>query len=446
MSGLLRPYQREDVEFSLGLSPVRLLNLNDTGLGKTIETIETIRLHPRHDRVVVMCGKSLLGKWRDEFVKWGHTGLITVVSGDSGSKAKRYEMIGSWASGVLVVNYETMRAFLLEYGRLFKCDWFVIDEAHHIKNRKSGLTELLRKFIYAENRVLLTATPTDGNPADYWALLAFLFPNRYTSYWRFADKYCNLVPNGFTAKAYSGPKNLDELKAELAPFTIQRQKRDVLSELPPVTVERVDVTLDKTSLKHYKAIKTNGLTKTDDGELIIADNSLAKMTRLRQLCSHPIVLGIGGNNSPKSDYLTEVIEGATRPVVVYSDFEEVVSHLSSIIPWPSVSITGQIKGKARDRAVAAVNGGQVKVCFITRAGGEGLDLIGADRLVFYDLPLSQIAYRQVMGRLDRIGQENPVLVTRLITKGSIEERVLALVESKVSYTDDMIIKELSAAL
>jgi SNF2 family DNA or RNA helicase len=446
MSNVLRVYQIQDIEFSLSKSPVRILNMNDTGLGKTVETVVTIAYHPRNERVVVMCGKSLLTKWAEEFRKWGKMDNITIVSGETkGGKKGRADIIDGWSQGVLIVNYETMKTYLHDRGKLFTCDWFVIDEAHKIKNRKSQITTAIHQFVHAENRVLLTATPTDGNPSDYWALLAFLFPNRYTSFWQFSDKYCRYIDNGFTTRAYAGPRNTNELKKELAPFTICRPKREVLADLPPVTTETISFDLPKKLTKTHKAIKVDGLAKDDKGGLIIADNPLAKMVKLRQLCSVPAILDLS-DTGPKWDYLTEVIEGASRPIVVYSPFEESVSRLAASLPCDSVAITGQTTTTMRDRAIKAVNEGQTKVCFITDAGGLGIDLIGADRLIFYDLPLSQIMYHQVLGRVDRIGQENPVLISRLVTNNTIEQRLVSLLDSKIKYTDQMLIDELSSWL
>lgn len=439
----LRDYQSEDVERVLSKAPVRWLLEHDTGLGKTVIAIEAMKRHPRNQKIMIVCGNSLLLKWRKELsVWWPDSPPVRVVSPElTGTRRQRENSIMEYlelSSGVLITNYNSVSSYFSDFPLVLTLDWFVLDEAHHIKNRQIDLAKRLHRYIFAENRLLLTATPTDGNPADYWSLLRLLFPNQYTSYWKFANNYCKFFDNGFSEFAYAGPKNQKALKAELADKIIRRDKRKVLLDLPPVTSETINLTMTLKQAKAYEALKSKGMVKTSR-ELIIADNPLTKRVRLRQLTSTPQLLGID-ELGPKIDYVKSVVAEAHYPVVIYTCFAETVQHLQPLLAelTPCETITGSVPDRYRQLTCDKINRGELKCVIITEAGGEGLDLWGADHFIFMDLPLSQIKYRQAIGRIDRIGQQRPVLFTTLVVDGSVDERVLELITSKTEYTDQMI--------
>lgn len=437
------PFQVQGIREMLRHDPLRFMLLDEPGLGKTPQTIITLA-HRGASHVLVVCSKSLVLKWVDEFAKWWPESEPEVFPLFT-SPVARTAQIEQWHRGevqILVTNYEMARKYAPQ---LKGAEWVVVDEAHRIKNRKALISKAMW-HIGGKHRLLLTATPTGGRPDDYWALLHYLFPAKYSSYWKWADQYCNWTTTPFSRYKYDSPKNLSQLQEEIAPFSIRRTKAQVAPHLPPVRYETVPLELDRIQNQIIVGLKKNKVIKPPKGELIVTPERLAEITRLRQLCISPAILGFE-DHSPKFDYIEAVMAEAVRPVVIYSDFKVALDMLQKRLNrhHEVVRITGDEPPPVRQASVARVNSGAPCACLLTSAGGEGIDLQGADRLILLNLPWDPITYTQVVGRLDRIIRSHGVLVTTLEHRGTIEERVRRLLETKQFTSEAALIASLLEA-
>lgn len=426
------PFQIQGVRRMLAHDPLRFLLLDEPGLGKTPQAILTLAAR-NASRVLVVCSKSLVLKWVDEFAKWWPESEPEAFPMFDSTHA-RVAQIEQWHRGevqILVTNYEMARKFA---SQLKGAEWVIVDEAHRIKNRKALITKAVEE-IGGTHRLLLTATPTSGRPDEYWPLLNYLFPEKYTSYWKFANQYCVWTQTPYTRFKYHSAKNLPALQAELSPFSLRRIKREVAPDLPPVRHEIVPLELERGQNQLIVGLKKNKVIRPDDGPLVVTPEKIVEITRIRQLCISPAILGFP-DVSPKFDYVESVMSEAKRPVVIFSSFKEALNALERRLTGHRVvRITGDESQEERREAMQVVNSGTPCACLLTSAGGEGIDLVGADHLILLNLPWDPITYTQVLGRLDRIGQDNPVLITTLEHRGTVEERVRRLLETK-QYTSE----------
>lgn len=427
---------------------LRCLNANDTGTGKTPESIAALHyLSLQSDYCLIVVPKSMIDKWCDKLIEW-----IGVRAAPLAGDFDQRQTILQNAVGrrvVLVCSYGTI---LRHANHLIKHppEFLICDEAHRLKNREAQVTKIVHKMAHTrriKHTLLLTATPTDKSPAEYWSLLHILYPDVYTSYWKFADKFCAWISNGFSRKVFAGPKNQGQLQDLLRQVMIRRTKRSVLPHLPPVTREIVSLELSSAQSteqeRMYREIKERWLTTTSQGEVLSVTSKMAEMTRLRQLCISPAILG-GEDISPKLDYVMDVVAGASLPVCVYTDYQTAVNLLVARAEAAGISyvtITGKVTRRDRTAAYTAVNNREVQLCIYTQAGGEGIDLVGSDHLIMLNLPWASSIFKQVVDRLDRDGQENPVLVEFLLMRGTIDEYVYALLQQKKQWTESTMIEQ-----
>src|SRR5690606_18761395 len=187
--------------------------------------------------------------------------------------------------------------------------------------------------------------------------------------------------------------------------------------------EIVSLEMTKEQSKIYHQMVYDGIMLKESGEVLTALNAIAKIVRLKQLAVNPALVG-GKDTSPKFDYVEEVLEEATRPIAVFSQFKTAIDLLEQRLKkYRVVRITGDESESERERAYDAINAGKADVCLFTKAGGEGINLTGADHLIFLDKDWSRTVLKQVRDRLHRIGQENPVLITHLVMSGTVEEYI-----------------------
>ena len=348
----LYPFQQEFVKrirFLATFGNVRYLNSDDTGLGKTPETIVAVRESGiKSGYVLVVCGKSLVNKWVKEFRIWWPESDVFPIHGGIGKKA-RFELLKEIRPHrIVVTNYDTVRierAFFMNNPP----EWIIIDEAHRMKSRKSQLTQVIHS-IEAKHRLLLTATPTDGKPFELWALLHYLNPKKYDNFWKFAQKYGIYRSSTYSNWTYVGPRNLDLLQKELSSIMIRRTKEQVLPDLPPVRQEIVSLEMTKEQSKIYHQMVYDGIMLKESGEVLTALNAIAKIVRLKQLAVNPALVG-GKDTSPKFDYVEEVLEEATRPIAVFSQFKTAIDLLEQRLKkYRVVRITGDESESERERA------------------------------------------------------------------------------------------------
>lgn len=435
----LYPFQQEFLQKAVYLStlgPLRHLLADDTGTGKTPQAIEVLKsINLTSGYALIVCTVSMLDVWRAEIEKWAGCAAFII----RGTPAKRQEILAS---------VSPKRIYIISYGTLYEDreffwdnppEFIVLDEAHKIKNPQTRIAKTILK-IDAEHRLPMTATPEDKKPSEIWTVWKYLDVPKLPPYQQFVKSFDGYDYTGPFPK-YTGPKNLPALRFLTGPYMTRRMKRDVLQHLPEVTEETISLAFDAKQAKMYDEISWNDVTRRSDGSLLIADNVLARALRLKQICVNPALVG-GINVSPKFQFILDAAEAAVRPICVFSQFKTALNLLQPLLEdagFPTVKITGDDGTRARNQAVEALNSGTARICLLTSAGGEGLTLTGADRMIFLDYAWARTTLYQAKGRVDRNGQKNPVLLTYLTMEGSIDGRVLKMLNQKEGWSEQILL-------
>lgn len=395
----LDEYQKQGVDF---LRNTRRAILADyVGLGKTIQAIMAAE-----PPVLVVTKKSLIPHWEKEITQAG--------------------VGGEW----LVVNYEQLGKITQPSGY----QTLIVDEAHACKGRKNqrGPMQLRAKRVRALARVIprvymLTATPVMNHPAEVWALLNMLYPKEYSSFWRFVQKHCHIYNNRF-GHVVGAVKDEAALQRELEPIILRRDK--ALLDLPSLSSETIWVGMYAEQQRLYHQMKKMFLAVIDEERSLVAPTVLAQLTRLRQICCSPALLGVA-QPSAKTAVLLDLLDSyaeAGHKVLVFSTFAEYMRLLAKHLDAPI--ITGAQGQKERQEAIRQFEEGKPYLFGSVGAMGEGLNLQAADVVIRTDLHWTPSINEQAVGRAHRRGQEKPVHVVDLVCADSVEEHVLEVLRMK----------------
>lgn len=415
----LDPYQRVGVKFLATAGSAILAD--DLGLGKTAQAIRAC-LEVGAQRVLVVTKKSLLAQWEREITRWAGTSLVGRLVA-----ASKEVPAAAW----VVANYE---AVVRHVNRLMAAgfDVLIADEATSLKNRKAQRTKAVYKLAKViPHRFLLTGTPVHNRPDELWSLLHVVAPDRFTSYWRWVERHCETWPNPWGGVDILGVKDQKVLARDLYPYLLRRTK-DLLS-LPPLSGETVYVDPSPeqrrihTELKHY-------LMASVGAHLVVTPDVLSQLTRLRQVCCTPALVG-GKDDSAKTDALLELVEEQAphHKVLIFTTYAQYVYNLlPKLAAYNPAHVTGDLPASRRDAEVTRFRDDptcRVLVGTIT-AMGEGLNLQAADVVVFANKEWVPAWNEQAVGRAYRRGQNKPVHVVNLVCAGTVEERVERLLAAK----------------
>ena len=447
INGELRQYQVDGVKWLLTLYKYSLGGIlaDDMGLGKTIETIAFINTIKSDKPILIVSPKSLVFNWVSEFNKFAKDIPVYPIIGIVEERAKIIKKIKNDKFGVYFISYDSLRN---EYENLldYTFDVVILDEAQFIKNMHAKKTNAVKQ-INALHTIALTGTPIENNIYDLWSIFDFLMPHYLLDYDDFKDSF----------------ENDDEyvriVKAKVAPFILRRRKEDVLKDLPEKYEVIVTTEMSPEQRKLYDAfrLKAKEELKSSDGGSKVME-VLSIITRLRQICVDPatFVDNFEGE-SGKITMLKEIIEeriGDGHRFLIFSQFVSALNIVKEEIEKMGIKyfmITGDTNAKERLRICNEFNDNEeYKVVLISlKAGGTGLNLVGADVVVHLDPWWNYSAQNQASDRAHRIGQTRTVEVIKLIAENSIEERVVNLqnekkeLVDKVISNDDSSIKSLS---
>ncbi len=446
----LRPYQKEGFDFLCNLSRLRLGGIlaDDMGLGKTLQTLTWLTwLHanaPKKDRKpsLVICPASVLHNWRREAEKFvPHLKVLVLQSGQARHNLRRQIP----EHDIVVTNYAILRRDLEELGK-FPFRALILDEAQFIKNPNAQVT-LAVKEIEADQRLALTGTPLENRMLDLWSIVDFIQPGYLGNQTSFQETY---EPKGEGAD-WEQATARRRLSARLRPLMLRRLKRQVAKDLPDRIEERRDCELDDEQRKLYlaelrrsreqvmKTLQEKGVAKSKM-------HVLAALTRLRQICCHPRLVG---NSTPsgKTDTLFELLEpilASGNKVLLFSQFVEMLKLLEAACKErgiPTHILTGETKG--RQEVVNAFQADPNPGVFLLslRAAGTGLNLTTASYVVLYDPWWNPAVEAQAIDRSHRIGQTRTVNAYRLITPGTVEEKIWELQQRKAQTIQDVLGEE-----
>jgi SNF2 family DNA or RNA helicase len=324
-----------------------------------------------------------------------------------------------------------------------KWDLVIADEAHRIKDHKAKQTRALWSIGgSAHQRIALTGTPIANSPVDLWSIMHFVEPKDWPSRTKFIDRYCLINFNHFGGMDVVGlnARTEKEFFKILNPHFLRRTKSEVLKSLPDKTYQVRYIEMSTKQAKVYKEMETNMIAELESG-IMFTTSPLVQVGRLNQIASAIPVLDREGRihsfESPscKVDAVVEILEEAPgQPLVVFAVNLALVRLLvESLLEKgiAAVRVTGEESSESRAKAVAQFQAGVAQVIVLTAAaGGEGLTLTAASRCVFVQHPWSHVQYTQAQDRLHRTGQKNAVQIIDLVTRDTVEERVLEVLANK----------------
>jgi len=422
----LRDYQKKGIQWLQMLHHYGFL-ADDMGLGKTLQAIAFLSSQlQENSRVLILAPSGLIYNWADEFQKFAPNLDVVVVHG-----LKPYrETILAEKHQIYVTSYATFRQDSEIYQDL-SFDFLFLDEAQVMKNAQTKIAKTLRKFV-VPSVFALSGTPIENNIGELWSIFQIVLPG--------------LLP---------AKKDFMKLPAErvaqfIKPFVMRRKKEEVLTELPDL----IEVVYKNELEDQQKAIYLAQLQQMQERieHVTVAEfqrnrvEILTGLMRLRQICDTPALFmedykGDSGKLDSLRDLLSQIAEGNHR-VLIFSQFRGMLDRIEEELPQlglTSFKITGSTPSQDRQEMTKAFNQGERDVFLISlKAGGVGLNLTGADTVILVDLWWNPAVESQAIGRAHRMGQEQAVEVYRLVTRGTIEEKIQELQEQKRNLVSEVL--------
>ncbi|XP_062228270.1 CHD3-type chromatin-remodeling factor PICKLE-like [Phragmites australis] len=468
--GTLHPYQLEGLSFLhySWFHNRRVILGDEMGLGKTIQSIAFLaslfedKLGPH----LVVAPLSTLRNWEREFATWAPQMNVIMYFGSAASretirkyefyypkeKPKKLKKKKSSSSNegtkqsrikfdVLLTSYEMIN---MDSAVLKNIEWecLIVDEGHRLKNKDSKLFGQLKDY-NTKHRVLLTGTPVQNNLDELFMLMHFLEGESFGSIADLQEEF----------KDINQDKQIEKLHGMLKPHLLRRFKKDVMKELPPKKELILRVELTSKQKEYYKAILTKNyevLTRRSGGQISLIN----VVMELRKLCCHGFMtdepdsepanteeglrrlLDSSGKMQLLDKMMVKLKEQGHR-VLIYSQFQHMLDLLEDYLSyrkWSYERIDGKIGGAERQIRIDRFNAkNSTRFCFLlsTRAGGLGINLATADTVIIYDSDWNPHADLQAMARAHRLGQTNKVMIYRLVSRGTIEERMMQLTKKKM---------------
>lgn len=447
----LRPYQRVGRRFLETVE--RGILADDVGLGKTAQALLAVSEGP----VVVIGPKYLRFNWQREIQKWRPDLILAdprekVQVNTPDDELRRLVYVLGYEEFLRVKEIPAVTRMSSRHENAARVGTLIVDEAHNISGHKSQRSVAVRALARKMRSVyLLTATPIRNTNANLWPLLNALDPNVWSSYWRFAADYCEVVEGPFgkvisqpDMRTALGAAKIRALKDVLEFYLLKREKATVMPELPDKIRLDIPVPLADGQKALYEALETNLALEVGDGQLVETPNTLSLVTRLRQICLDPRLIGAEGATSRTQvvkEILREYVDFGGQSVVIFTFFSTYAEILREELArdYHSVIVSGDYTDRERDRSVHDFQTGFSKVLIGTIGSlKEGLDLSVSSTAILTDLPWTEWEIEQVEGRLHRWGQRNDVQVIRLFAPGTIEEHVRDIVSRKERGSHDVL--------
>ena len=444
---ILRDYQITGVKWLYTLAKAGFGGIlaDEMGLGKTIQVIYYIKEMLKDDensKFLIVVPTSLAYNWDHEFAMFGSNIKRKICLG---SKEKRINILKNLTdTNVLITTYGLLREDEDLYQNL-SFNTMIIDEAQNIKNNMAGITKVVKK-IQAETKFALTGTPLENSILELWSIFDFIMPGYLASLTKFQSKY---KIKDFDEESEILIKSLSK---QINPFILRRKKQDVIKELPEKLVNDIYIELKEDQKKLY--IAELNRVKEEMKQIIENDGMnkarfliLQLLTKLRQICIDPkIIYENYTDGSNKLDQLEMLVNEYTKnnhKILIFSSFKTALNIVKEKLNNNKIKtymIDGSVPAKDRMEMVDNFNNNDdVKVFLIMlKSGGTGLNLATADVVIHLDLWWNPQAENQATDRAHRIGQKNTVEVVHLITKGTIEEKILELQNKKRILSDKLI--------
>ena len=336
----------------------------------------------------------------------------------------------------------------------------IADEIHRSKDPKSKQSRALWSASgNAEIRFALTGTPIANNVVDLWSILHWISPKDWPSKTKWIDRMVDVMLNAFGGMMVLGvkPQMQDEFYKSVNPYMRRMLKKVVLPNLPPVLKERRDVEMSTKQKKAYEQMRDLMISELESGDTLAAPSVLTQTIRLLQFASSYATIAVNETTgepravldapSCKIDALMDDIENGDfgdDAVAVSAVSKQLINLLSAELTKKKIAhglITGDQDEDERQKAIDDFQSGAIKwILFTAQAGGVGITLTAARRLIMLQRPWSLVDYKQVLDRVHRIGSEihDSIVITDYVTEGTIEERVIQVLETKADNFEQIV--------
>lgn len=448
----LLPYQVEGAKRLRSLR--RGILADDMGLGKTRQSIAAAAVpHELGQRNLIITLNGLQTNWKREIEALLGAGQdIEVYDGKMVQAASRW----------VIIHYEAAK-LPRNYERLISDRWstVIVDEAHHCKTRKSrtkkgsvtnyGLVDMLSKR--CERLFLLTGTPMRQSPADLWPLLHFIDRKRYSSFWRWVERYV-IYEQGYFGRKPTGYQNLDLLAEELQPYAIRRTKAEVIDQLPPKNVHTIYCSMGRAQAKLYNQMVEHYVAELSSGVYMSAPTEVSKLMRLRQIATDPSIMTDEMNRPGKylpsckvevlSDLVKRIVFDEDEKVIIFSNWSSMVYRLEDALKdldCDCLVYTGDTPKHERQSIVDRFQTDPAARIFIGTIGaaGTGLTLTAARKVIFTDRAWTPDDNAQAEDRAyARMNDLHGVDVYKLITEGTVDESIDRYIEEKGDTVEQVI--------
>ena len=445
LAGILRPYQQEGYRWLMTLSRYGFGGIlaDDMGLGKTLQVIAALLAYKEGGGglpSMVVAPTSLIYNWEKEIGRFAPMLRTTILSGTAAKRREDFNPNGG--ADVFITTYDMLKRDIENYQDAdFR--YVVADEAQNMKNPGTQNARAVKR-LKGEVRLALTGTPIENSLAELWSIFDYVMPGFLFGQTRFTKTYESPIIKDKCENAAAA------LRRQISPFILRRLKSDVLTELP----DKVETTLYADMTAEQKRLYDAYLLKTK-GELAeyLGDFNnrrieiLSMLTRLRQICCHPATFiedytGGSGKLDLTMETLLSALESGHR-VLIFSQFTRMLSILTERLDdkkIPYFYLDGATPSKERLEMTETFNKGGSKDVFLIslKAGGAGLNLTGADLVIHYDPWWNPAVMAQASDRAHRFGQTRVVQVLNIVSKDTIEEKILTLQNLKKDMIDTII--------
>jgi superfamily II DNA or RNA helicase len=445
----LRPYQEIGVRWLHLLSQLRLgaCLADDMGLGKTIQVLALLLLlkNDGAGASLLVAPASLLANWVAELERFAPSlrALVVHPSTMTPEQLQTLDATLTASTDLVITSYGT----LLRQPALTTARWrlLVLDEAQAIKNPSAKQTRIVKKLA-AEARIALTGTPVENRLADLWSIFDFTNPGLLGTSKEFT---------AFTKRLSAQPHNpYGPLRELVRPYILRRLKTDktVISDLPDKTEQKAFCQLSRKQAALYEQAVRELKSELANAEGIQRKGLvLSMLMRMKQICNHPSQwLGDGGWQEADSGKLlrlrelTEVIADKQEKVLVFTQFRETTAPLAAflgdVFGRPGLVLHGETAVKQRKNLVERFQNDETVPFFVLslKAGGSGLNLTAASHVIHFDRWWNPAVENQATDRAFRIGQTKNVLVHKFVCRGTVEEKIDQLIESKRQLSTDLL--------
>ena len=428
---------------------------DDMGLGKTAQLIATLLVDPLPDPTLVVCPVSVLGNWQRELERFAATLRVKVHHGNDRLRFHDINLRGDpedmradyRADADVVLTTYSLVPRDLELLQSVRWGRIVLDEAQQVKNPGTAQTKAIRK-LEADRRVALTGTPVENRLSELWSLMHVLNPGLLGTAAEFKRRFAIPIERDHDQAA------TDLLRRVTSPFVLRRLKTDksIIDDLPDKieTTEHCPLTKEQASL--YRAIVDDLLLQADEATGIGRRGLvLAGITKLKQVCNHPAHFGRDGSTlagrsgklNRVEELLDEIIEAGDK-VLCFTQFAEwgelLVPHLARRYGRDPLWLHGGVRRPLRDGMVEQFQDPDGPPIFLLslKAGGTGLNLTAASHVIHLDRWWNPAVENQATDRAFRIGQKRTVLVHKLVSTGTIEERIDEMINAKRALAESVV--------